>query len=1612
MGSSIQEFIQKISQNQRFSLPFAFLIEAISALQVLHLILKTTFTSKLHSIFTFSGFTRDVTSYTGATIQFDSLTANTSIQVVWFVLNAYLILHIILFIVGTVAQGHKEFRKVIKPIRVLSIAYILHSRLFFFPIQYFFLGVIRSYINCSIDQSNLLYCQDLWIGLTIVSCLLNTLITVLIELFIYDINKFKNTYAANSNIFHQIVLLHKALALLVYFLFPKDNYVSSVEAAIHALLTTESFAVIYIKLPFYQIKLMKFRVALIGGTLASSLVLILKACSIDSNLLEITWMMLNVLFIKSSLTIFNNLIVSIMRGGIETPEKAIQFCLLVKEYNFGHTCARIHKRKVPYSTLIASNSLARYRMKDVSTKTEEISVEYEQEIYRNIMETMNGILSKYPKSIPLLLFMAQIYLKKLENIPQAISLAKRASELNVSFALRNSVRMLNTQLKQIYARQQSLDAKTLDLINYFTSRKTANNIKDSILTEIQKHYELWQEVKSDKVDAKKIFDLATEISTIATKIEAKFKFYQSEFTKTVSNALLMYRLYIESVWELSTEARKVMRQFTTITNNNTLRSPLEVYSDQDAVVIVSLQKDKAGTILDVSGSAQSLFEIDKSKMIGRNLEFLLATSFAQYHMNLIRTLSRTLNYKLDHKFTTFAKDQAGDIFQLDAHLQLYPEIEQEIKLMIRFHRASSPMPILITTSDGTIVESSERVKSYNDRFTLGMTRLQSISPDFNTINSAFNMVYNSSAKGKHITRDNSKADSLITAMSRPLKTQIYSLTPENKEIYSASHSRRNIEEDGTILTSEKAHLICETFLQGGQLTLYNSYRESNVDYEVQIEPYTLDGQFYKIIKIGMEQEVKNLSKPSEIADGTKRAEGSEDNFAEEFPLDDEEKIPKSQLNKPIESLNVDQDHKLQINIKTISHKGTNSMFGSPFTRLILPNDDRRTSKVLSSFLKLDESPAIKRVDLRLSTSKTPAKKNPIVQNMSVSSYLTGTSHSFKMLRRVFAQKSTYTLSKKTFILVSLTILAMLGMAALFYDLSRHAMSDYENNLKIINIANQRLEYAIQTWQFSVQSYLVLAGLRNDTNITSQASTLTNAINMLKKNNELTQLLSADVGTARLESIYLKDVSLWEPCRDQTTNDGLVDTFLSTNLLFNMAGSTIELPKYCPQILGDSKLTYLLNNTINDYLLSSERLIRETQIILDVTVQNNILNLEIITICLAVAIFSLCLMLVVISYMIMQSYKRLFRSLMRVEEAQILERMQHLKIVKTILSQDIEAISFGSETINLADDGKIKVKNNMKGKDNGKSKSKKLYKKNSAFSTRDDRFFLRGLISYLARYVTSSFLFISIPSVFFLVSLIYSINTFHTLDELDDKLSATTNVGYQSRILTTNYYISAVFQDTDSIMIRNQLPSAQLSSNLQLMKSAHERIIYEFVQLDQVVPDPVSNQMLQDTVCSLLPNPTDSLLDSCQIATQGEDNGLLSVDDNFVSTMSYYVQNYQDDPVATNSSSTMSIFYSQVEPLIVTLENGYAFLSEHVRVITQTQIDDFFQRQVYLFAGIIIALVVSAIAVYVLSVRKFKFVDMGRGRILKIIPYKMISENKALEFYLSRDFKKNRYLVKK
>ena len=324
----------------------------------------------------------------------------------------------------------------------------------------------------------------------------------------------------------------------------------------------------------------------------------------------------------------------------------------------------------------------------------------------------------------------------------------------------------------------------------------------------------------------------------------------------------------------------------------------------------------------------------------------------------------------------------------------------------------------------------------------------------------------------------------------------------------------------------------------------------------------------------------------------------------------------------------------------------------------------------------------------------------------------------------------------------------------------------------------------------------------------------------------------------------------------------------------------------------------------------------------------------------------------------------------------------------------------------------KVKDNVKDKGKGKSKSGKIYKKNSAFTTRDDRFFLRGLVSYLARYVTTSFLFITIPSVFFLVSLVDSIDTFHILDELDDKLSTTTNVAYQSRILMTNYYISAVFQDTDSIMIRNQLPSAQLSSNLQLMKSAHEKVIYEFVQIDQVVSDPVSDQILQDTICSLLPSQTESSLGSCQIATQEENGGLLSVDTNFVSTMSYYVQSYQDSPAAMNSSSVIDTFYSDVEPIVVTIENGYQFLTEHVRTISQAQIDDFFQKQIYLFAGIIIAIVVSAIAVNVLSIRKFNFVDMGRGRILKTIPYKIISESKALEFYLNRDFEKNKYLVKR
>jgi hypothetical protein len=249
MNSRLRSVISETSRGLKTSLYLALPVEIISNFQIILVIFNNIFSSEIDKSDFPSRFTSFITSNIGS---FDFLGVssgdNAIIEAIWICIILYFVFHLLLIIFAIITYSNQPSARKRRLLNMISIMFLLHSRVIFFFLHYFLMGFISSYINCDGTDTSF-ECQKGGMAVSIVLILINFAFSLVKELLLYDINKNKkNPNAIKTNLFHTMTLLHKALAIALYFLLQDP---SSSKQVIIAVNICHCGYIIY-KIPFLQ----------------------------------------------------------------------------------------------------------------------------------------------------------------------------------------------------------------------------------------------------------------------------------------------------------------------------------------------------------------------------------------------------------------------------------------------------------------------------------------------------------------------------------------------------------------------------------------------------------------------------------------------------------------------------------------------------------------------------------------------------------------------------------------------------------------------------------------------------------------------------------------------------------------------------------------------------------------------------------------------------------------------------------------------------------------------------------------------------------------------------------------------------------------------------------------------------------------------------------------------------------------------------------------------------------------------------------------------------------------------------------------------------------------
>jgi len=926
-----------------------------------------------------------------------------------------------------------------------------------------------------------------------------------------------------------------------------------------------------------------------------------------------------------------------------------------------------------------------------------------------------------------------------------------------------------------------------------------------------------------------------------------------------------------------------------------------------------------------------------------------------------------------------------------------------------FRKIAAPKPIIIVATDGTIVEASDTLKNslnINLKSQYIKMKFQDISPDFERINSAFNQEY-SNEEGVEILRSfSSKKFSVVGAGTRHFNsrgTLINNGSRGNILLHHANTSspmnnngqrmslvvkpeKRNHNHQITIFSSgaqDKYTEICDEYIQGGKITIlkagnnvsHSSTMRNEVLYDIQVSPSQLNGEIYKILTLMSREEDKINSfimfpHKRELL-FTKIEETEQSGFADEFSEIDERK-PEAKF------------------IQQQTKKSQMTMLQSRMVSGISDDTKGSQAKPKESVKAPDLDPFIK---AHAPSKRIYAKLQD--QERSISSTSSRTMASVKALKTIFQRNRTFLLSYRTTFGMLLIVILMISLGIYNYSLSRKAVQQVETGVSIVNLASLRLSQTMRGWQYATRIWLRYLGLR-----TGQIGTLKSSIwsfgqMMLEYNRQFAGEMANLSDESLFNEIMAPDIQLWELNETYTTTGGGTDSITATNILANMlvfiGNTTMDLTEpYVRQVS-----TYLCNNTSNDYLVFSESLISATQRMLDDTLSRNINSLQLILGFEIAAVEILCIVLLISARIVVQLYQKLFRAFVKIDERFTIERLHQVHKMRNLLNEDIEIRGFG---VTIIEDSKTKFDFYKEKSKDGKGNFRKV----GVFQKRNENLILKRLYIDLSKYIFVSFVFIQIITCIFVVSLTQSLDNFRNSQDVTNQLSVTTKAAYTSSVTISTVYMDMDFRNWTEMKVRNQAPASQITKVINEISLINTDLTSVFSKEGEGITDAFIADIFEGTICKYL-SQDETTQGYCVTATNYGELGLLAMNSKLLAAENYYVTKYLATPTWQTAYDILDGYVAQMRPVAETLEAVYELVNSHIIDNFEQTTSDFLTQIGILHLGILIAILISAVVVQTVTIKRIRVLDTCRGNVLNTLSYKMLVEDKAIGFYLSRNF---------
>ena len=1619
-------FLYLITSSRGLSLWKTLAIEVLSSLQIIYLLLKIIIDSMAIHQFTLSRL-HPVISFLMKIFEISNSSPDVDLALsIWFLCGVYLLLQLSI-LAFTLFHAHQNKHLNLKYLEWMNIGYVLHSRLLFFIIQILLFLLMKKKSQIPIGHTSIN--RTVWIALTILLSTMNLGLALFKEFVLYQTTKGRDQYAAKTNQYHQAVLIYKTTALLFDFFSGGQRSLLTANSALQVLFAVTMLYILFKKLPFYEFRVLKTTMIMTAIIFGVSIVSVLHVLVTDISFLrslDFFLLILPIFMVKIVLSGFEMLLNKILRSEFTSAEYAVHYALLLKEAAYiDQVSLKANNKLFPNIPIL--NTAAKARIIGYANLNQDIELqaEYKRMLAQVIMTKFEQILQIHPQSSLMLLLMANIHLKKFGNTFKAIELVKRIRASKFSLPTIASVKYFYSRIGERHTHTFFKSETRLQVKEYFNHNKIANNIKSDMLKEIDKHIEVWKEVKSSRTNMKKVVTDAEIIDLLYLKIQASYKKHYEELRLCFPLLVLMKAVYLNGIRTQPIQGDNLFYNFKNARNNFAKKNEFDINSENTGIMIISLERHKPTKVTYASGSIENIFDVKKPNIVGHKFGSIFPPIVAKGFQYTLHQYVKSPDYKLDYKTETIGMTASGNLFELEVHFCQYSQVSKDISVIVLLKKKSDYLSMLIANHDGDIIGISQKLKDdlTDEKLDVrAIVSVQKLSSELRVVNEAFNLVHKGDcirqqpssmdlresriqgfSTSRSTRRDFITNDHLITNNSglvsiaherdasfmdfdgnntqRPLKT-LRPLATLRQSIWTLQRVPTFTDDSEKSKRAEEAQQVYEKFSSGSQAILIfddiDPYEKRvKVQANLSIKAHIVDGSVYKMITIlGM----KDDKPDSQASLGDMKLNNdidaiSDATFADEFPTNEEKKIKKEIVEENPESPVDDEDDEYteeEYKAKQASVK----------------NRHRDTLKMHRfSCFTLDDNiftNGLNRVSFAKQMKLGKFKQEQDTQGSSVKASKNQGIKVLKTLEKISETRIVQPKVRFCLVTVYLTILFMIFLAGVSFYLSKMSIQNVKISIEIANTATQRLQETVRMLQYSL---LVYSG-------EVQGITFPNSImfiwssyfafeikQFIKSNDELKKKVSITQELTLIEEAFARTITFESPLLDVANSYGELDTFTAGDILINKYENVYKyynLSKVSQ--IDDILVTF--NNTSNGFLLSSQQIITKAEAFVEIVTSNSLLILKIVLIFQTLALFCMYFAIVALLYVIIEAYKRLFRSLMRLNEDGVNARIDQLTKIKTLLEEDIDSKHFTNSAVDIFDNNRLRHK----------FKADRNLRGHGAFITKD-------MSKYLLKIIFAPLVLSLMFGVLYGVTLLELIDSFQSFKTINKQVSVLNEASYQANMLVCALNYKNMFPPSIKMLIYNLPAEEQVQDTFNELKGINVKLHTIF--LDDSDNDKFIQGILTKTLCQYLPGPLASM---CGSMYKDGSNGIIFANEDYLQMMTE-LDDILSDNITQSEVADINLSYSaKITPMLSMLQLGYPILVDHILEKFDVLVDEALNQELGFFLAMCIFAVVYGLFMHLGSFRKLKNVDLSRRRIIKIIPYYMVEECKMMNFYLKKDFR--------